>query len=87
MLKDKVQLQLVPQHNHRANLAERAIQTFKNHFKAGLSSLYSGFLITEKDRLLPQVSLILNLLHQATANPNLSAYTYLFGNFDLNKIL
>ena len=34
MIKNKVQFQLVPPHNHRANLAERAIQTFKNHLKA-----------------------------------------------------
>jgi hypothetical protein len=27
-------IQLVPPNNHRQNLAERAIQTFKNHFKA-----------------------------------------------------
>jgi hypothetical protein len=26
-------IQLVPPDNHRRNLAERAIQTFKNHFK------------------------------------------------------
>ena len=36
MEKRKVAFQLVPPHNHRANAAERAIQTFKNHFKAGL---------------------------------------------------
>ena len=29
--------QLVPPHDHRNNLAERAIQTFKHHFKAGLA--------------------------------------------------
>ena len=85
MLKHNVQFQLVPPHNHRANLAERAIQTFKNHFKAGLSSLQPFFPITEWDRLLPQAFLTLNFLRQATANPNLSAFAYLFGNFDFNK--
>ena len=85
MLKHNAQFQLVPPHNHRTNLAERAIQTFKNHFKAGLSSLHPDFPIAEWDRLLPQAFLTLNLLRQATANPNLSAYAYLFGNFDFNK--
>ena len=33
----KVALQLVEPHNHRVNAAERAIQTFKNHFISGLS--------------------------------------------------
>ena len=37
MVKHKVQFQLAPPHKHRANLVERAIQTFKNHFKAGLN--------------------------------------------------
>ena len=35
MAKKKTKYQLVPPHNHRANASERAIQTFKNHFKAG----------------------------------------------------
>jgi len=32
-----IEMQLVEPNNHRANAAERAIQTFKNHFIAGLS--------------------------------------------------
>ena len=31
MLKYRVQFQLVPPHNHRANLAERTLQTFKKN--------------------------------------------------------
>ena len=31
--------QVVPSHTNRRNLAERAIQTYKNHFKAGLASV------------------------------------------------
>ena len=85
MLKHKVQFQLVRPHNHRANLAERAIQTFKNYFEAGFSTLHPDFPIIEWDRLLPQAFLTFNLLRQATDNPNLSAYAYLFGNFDFNR--
>jgi len=33
-----IDLQLVEPHNHRVNAAERAIQTFTNHFIAGLST-------------------------------------------------
>jgi hypothetical protein len=33
-IKKNCTIQLVPPDNHRRNLAERAIQTFKNHFKA-----------------------------------------------------
>ena len=35
--------QLVPPHNYRSNLAERATQTFKHHFKAGLVSVDPKF--------------------------------------------
>jgi hypothetical protein len=34
-----IDYQLVPPHLHRRNAAERAIQTFKEHFVAGLSSV------------------------------------------------
>jgi hypothetical protein len=35
-----IQIQLVEPHNHRVNAAERAIQTFKNHMIAGLSTCH-----------------------------------------------
>ena len=34
-----IKYKLVPPSNHRANNAERAIKTFKNHFIAGLCSI------------------------------------------------
>ena len=85
MRKKQITYQMVPPHYHRANLAERAIQTFKIHIKAGLSTLQSDFPIAEWDRLLPQALVILNLLRPSTVNQNLSAYAYLFGQFDFNK--
>ena len=85
MIKYKTDYQLVPPHTHRANSTERAIQTFKSHFIAGLCSLDPNFPINEWDRLLHQAFLTLNLLRTARANPALSAYAYLFGNFDFNS--
>jgi len=79
------QYQLVPPDNHRRNAAERAIQTFKNHFISGLASLPNNFPITEWDRLLPQAQLTLNLLRQARTNPNHSAYSYINGEFNFNR--
>jgi hypothetical protein len=38
-------IQLVPPDNHRRNLAEQAIQTFKNHFKAILVEVNNTFLM------------------------------------------
>ena len=46
-------VQFVPSHNHRANVAERHIRTFKNHFIAILSSVHIHFPLSEWDRLLP----------------------------------
>ena len=76
---------MVPPHNHRANLVERAIQTFKNHFKAELSTQYSEFLNTEWDQLLSEGFLTINLICFSIINPKLSAYTYLFGQIDCNR--
>lgn len=35
----KLDIQLVPPHNHRVNAAERAIATFKEHFVAALATV------------------------------------------------
>ena len=47
-----IEYQLVPPHNHRANLAERAIQTFKYHMKAGLASVHPDYPVAQWDRLI-----------------------------------
>ncbi len=47
-------IQLIPPDNHQQNLAERAIQTFKNHFKAILAGVDDSFLMRLWDKLLPQ---------------------------------
>ena len=52
-------IQLVPPDNHRRNLAERAIQTFKNHFKSVLAGVADSFPMKLWDRLLPQTILTL----------------------------
>ena len=87
MNKEKINFQLVPPRIHRANLAERAIQTYKNHFKAGLATVDPDFPLAEWDRLIPQANITLNLLRASRVNPQLSAYAYLFGEFNYNKTL
>ena len=54
--------QLVPPYNHKTNLSERVIQTFKGHFKVGLELLDPDLSISEWDRILEQGELTLNLL-------------------------
>jgi hypothetical protein len=43
LTKQGIDYQLTPPHIHRRNNAERAIQTFKNHFIAGLCSVDLNF--------------------------------------------
>ena len=50
--KYKVEWQYVPPKQHRANLAERAIQTFKDHFKTGLATVHPDFPMNQWDLLL-----------------------------------
>jgi hypothetical protein len=69
---------------HRANAAERAIRTFKNHFIAGLCSTDKLFPLNLWDQLLPQAEITLNLLRTSRINPKLSAYTQISGAFDYN---
>ena len=83
---EKVEYQLVPPHIHQRNSAERAIQTFKNHFIAGLASTDPNFPLSNWCRLLPQAELTLNLLHPSRLNPKLSAYAQLEGAFDFTCI-
>lgn len=61
LTRHKISWQLVPTKTHRHNAAERAIQTYKNHLKAGLSLLDPNFPLREWDRILTQSELTLNL--------------------------
>jgi hypothetical protein len=80
-----LQYQLASPHDHRLNPAERAIQTFKNHFIAYLNGTDSQFSPHLWCRLIPQAVMTLNMLRTSRINPKLSAYTQLFGSFDYNK--
>ena len=77
-----VTFQKVAPHNHRNNPAERAIQTWKNHFKAGLATVDPNFPLNQWDRLQEQGNITLNLLRASRSNPKLSAYAFIHGNFN-----
>ena len=85
MTNEHVEWQRATPYMHRTNKAERAIRTFKNHFVAGLSTVHPEFPITEWDRLVPQAEMTLNMLRNSRMNPKLSAYAYLFGQFDFRR--
>jgi hypothetical protein len=65
----------VPPKEHRANAAERAIRTFKNHFISTLCTVDSHFPMAEWDCLLPQTILTLNLLRSSRKHPCISLRT------------
>ena len=78
--------QFVEPHNHRVNAAERAIQTFKNHFISGLCCSDSEFPLQLWDQLTEQAEITLNLLRPSRRDPSKSAYEDLNGApFDFNK--
>ena len=85
-IKENCAMQLVPPDTHRRNLAERAIQTFKSHFIAILSGVDESFPMPLWDRLLPQTVMTLNMLRQARTNPAVSAYEYVNGKLDYNRM-
>jgi hypothetical protein len=72
-IRKKCTIQLVPPDNHQQNLAEQAIQPFKNHFKAILAGISDSFTMRLWDKLLPQILLTLNLLCQSNVALTVSA--------------
>ena len=79
-----LKVQLVPPYEHRQNLVERAIQTYKNYFVASLSGTDPSFLLILWDSLIPQANITINLLRSLQINPKLLAYAQIFGQFDYN---
>ena len=81
---NKMTYQLVDAHDHRRNIAEKAIQTFKNHFVSVLCGTDENFPMRWWDRLLKQAEHQLNMLRPSRLVPTVSAYTYLYGTHDYN---
>eukprot|EP01034_Spumella_vulgaris_P021900 gene21900-27977_t len=75
-----ITVQFVPPNNHRANKAERAIRTFKNHFISVLGTVHESFPLDLWDELLPQVDLCLNILRPFGPRPEISAYEGIHGS-------
>jgi hypothetical protein len=76
--------QLVPPHHHQRNKAEKAVQTFKDHFVAILCEANKSFPLNLWDLLLRQAEHTLNMLQPSQMTSIVSAYTYLWGQYDYN---
>ena len=77
--------QFVPPQNHRANQAERAIDTVKSHIISTINATDRSFDLKLWPALLPQIEITLNWMRVSTTNPRLSAYASLFGPYNYNK--
>ena len=79
ILATKMSYQLVPPDVHRRNIAERAIQTLKSYFIGILAGTASTFPLHLWCQIITQAERQLLLLIQTNLNPNISAYTYVYG--------
>ena len=61
--------QFVEPSNHRVNAAERAIQTYKNHFISGLASTDSHWPLQLWQYLTTQAIITLNVVRRSRINP------------------
>ena len=83
--KEETSWQFVEPNNHRVNAAERAIQTFKNHFISGLCTTDSDWPLQLWDNLTEQALITLNLLRTSRIDPTKSAYHQIHGHkYDWN---
>ncbi len=82
---EKINIQLVPLHNHQANAIEQAFVIFKEHFIAAHATVNQLCLHQLWDEFLPQVELMLNMLHFSCRNPKISANLEVYGALDFNK--
>ena len=71
---------------HCCNTEEKAISTFKDHFKAILQGVDKTFPVHLWDHHLPQSESTLNMLLQMNIAPTISAYAYMYGQHNYNKI-
>jgi hypothetical protein len=77
--KNHMTWELVPPDCHQRNIAERAIQTFKNHFVAILSRVDDRFPLFLWCHLIRPAELTINLLQQSNVVPKILAYAHVHG--------
>jgi hypothetical protein len=74
-IKDKhITIQYVPPHTYRANKAERAIRSAKNHIISSFATTHPDFPLDLWDELLEQTDMTLNIMRPYTLDPSKSAY-------------
>jgi hypothetical protein len=79
MAKTRMTRKLVPPDYHHRNIAEQAIQTFKNHFVSILSRVNDRFPLSLWCHLVQPAELTVNLLRQSNVGPKVSVYAHVHG--------
>ena len=80
-----IDFQLCPPNDHQTNQSEKAIDSWKCHFLAGLSGAEHNFPLHLWCCLLSQANKTLNLLRRSQINPRLAAEAKLNGVFYYNR--
>ena len=74
---NQMKFRLVPPHDHRRNIAEKAIQVFKDHFISVLCGTDSTFPVRLWCQILRQAEHQLNILPTSRVTPSMSAFEFL----------
>ena len=77
-----ISYQLVPPDDHRRNIAERAIQTWKNHFVVVISGTAATLPLHLWCQAIPQAERQLMLFSMSNFNPKISSYAHVYGQHD-----
>ena len=74
----------MPKGQHRRNISERALKTWKSHTIGALSGVAKNSPLGLWDELLPQLDMQVNLLRLSNINPKVYSWTVLYGAHDFN---
>ncbi len=81
-----IHIEFISTEAKRANRAERAIRTAKNHIVATRAGFHPDFSHAFLDKCLPQIELALNVIHPFEYDNNISAYGGLYrAKFDFKR--
>ena len=80
-----MEYELVPKGQHRRNIAEKAIQTWKAHAISVFSGMDSKCPLFLWDLMLPQIDMQVNMLRQSNTTPKICAHAHLHGQHDFNR--
>ena len=78
--------QLTPTDDHWQSIAEKVIQTWKDHFISVLSRTADSLPLHLWFQIIPQVERQLLLLRKSHKKPNITSYSYLYAPHDYNEM-